>query len=724
MIDTRKGAALLEEAELIVVGAGPAGSSCAARAAERGLDVVIVDQDEFPRDKACGDAVTREGVAFLEELGLKSSMDKHGLPIAAARLVVSHGYELEAPLSRGPALCMAREDLDAELLDAAKLRGARFVRGKVGRVVGSPPRMGVELATPEPAYIAGKQIVAADGATSRLRDQSGLSSRPLAPSYAVRQYVETERAAEPVFEMHVPISLAGHTLLGYGWLFPLGGKRANVGIGFMRYPADEPVPTLTAVLSSFIDSLQASRGLGRIRRIGRPRGSPVASNFSANHCERDGLLLSGDAAQTVDPFTGEGIAQALQGGALVADIVYETLRGNRRARRIGPSLSRRFPRLGPDLRLPLRLTSRLLDATEAGSPKIPSLDFGSLPLLRELAGLIGRPDVDPSLKPTPVMELLDADPELSRSLEEANEVMLDSLKNELPLATDLLTRKFRDPHGPSRITMCLLVAKTIAGGVRRTVVEAGLALEAARLADRMVAAIPTGGGSLKNANSTLAVALADLCMARAGEFAANCEAGALGRVGAAIASLAEGRRIEIEDAFDVDRPDSRYLQAAGHRASLFEEAARIGAQTASREVASSLAAYGRELGLAFEIAEDLHNLLDSSESGSSSGRQIRRGFYALPVIHALRVDPGLRKLLAAPDVDPAAALKAVAATGGILKAVETCQSYVEKARQKLPRKGDLEFDRLDQFAFLPLFSARSLLGEIEPATNEVARSFE
>jgi geranylgeranyl reductase family protein len=707
----------LEEAELVVVGAGPAGSSCAARAAERGLDVVMVDQDDFPRDKACGDGVTSGGVTFLERLGLESVL-REGLGITGARLVLSHSYELETGFTSGAALCIPRKVLDEGLLNAATARGARFLKGRVNRVLGSPPRLAVEVKTDSgTSHITARRVVATDGATSRLRRLCGLSPNPTAPAYAVRQYVETERALDPVFEIHVPIVFDDRTLMGYGWLFPLGGRLANVGVGFMRYPPGERSPPLTAVLSSFIDGLRTNRPLGRVTQVGRPMGSPVASNFSADRCEWNGLLFGGDAAQTVDPFTGEGITQALLGGELIADITWDSLRAPHRRPQLGPVLNRRFPRLGADLRLPLRLARQLLDGPRAGasddSPQ--STPPAYLPLLREIAGLVGRSDVDPSIQFALVTRFLTGeDPVLAESLEAANETMLDALVTELPLATDLLAREFRDRLGPVRATTCLLVEATVAGKKPTGSTAAGLALEAARLADRMLAAIPPGSGNgdpQVDTNSALASSLGAFSLSCAAGLAGGSGASALGRIATAIEQVSLGRFLEIEDLFDVDRSPERYFQAARHRADLFEAAAHIGARlggAAGRNV-SRLAVYGRELGLAIEIAEDLHALLNPSETGRRPGSEILRGAYTLPVVYALRDDSRLRERLssgALASAELANVVDAIAATDGIARAVWVCQHHTENARREVANVAGCNFDRLARFANLIANSAQ------------------
>jgi len=251
----------IDEAEVVVVGGGPAGASCAALLAERGHDVLIVDQERFPRDKPCGDGLTRSAVAFCERLGLGELMEE-AHPVMGLRVVLDHrSYEYReyAPTPRRPqrARCIPRRTLDEALLQAALARGARF---RHARVTGSARTNGLvrtdTLVDNRPAALRSRFVVAADGATSRLRRTAGhgrIDDDTMA--YAVRAYFRCEQALEPVFEAYVPLDFDGQGIAGYGWLFPIDAHTANIGVGYWRGGGLRSPTNMRAVLDAFVEQL-------------------------------------------------------------------------------------------------------------------------------------------------------------------------------------------------------------------------------------------------------------------------------------------------------------------------------------------------------------------------------------------------------------------------------------------------------------------------------------
>ena len=304
-----------EEAEVVVVGAGPSGSTTAALLAELGHEVLLIDKTSFPREKPCGDGVMPPAVALAKRLGLDGLIES-SLAVESIRVVLGHRRQTStsflgsAPLPR----CITRLDFDSALLGAARERGARFLQARVESVApGDGEQRLLAVAEAERLTIGGRVVVAADGATSRLRRISqGSSKRPSA--YAIRRYFRTERPLEPVFHIDLPLELEGRTLLGYGWVFPLDEYLANIGVGFIRHD-DGPTPSLRRLLSEYVAELtvKAARRFGDLEPAGEPLGAPVGIRPRIEAAAAAGLALVGDAAGTTHPLTGEGISFAMRG---------------------------------------------------------------------------------------------------------------------------------------------------------------------------------------------------------------------------------------------------------------------------------------------------------------------------------------------------------------------------------------------------------------------------
>ncbi|MFQ5570296.1 MAG: NAD(P)/FAD-dependent oxidoreductase, partial [Rhodothermales bacterium] len=314
----------------IVVGAGPGGATTAAFMAQAGLKVLLLDKAHFPRDKVCGDAVSSRSVGVLKELGiLDRVLEAGGLGSwgftfgAPCGDAVSIPYTREYDRSRPPALVCARKTFDRVLVERAVASGAEVWQGttverllrKNGQVVGVRARRGPsQKATPAvPFDLHAPLVVGADGAYSVVVRELGM------PQLRARYYAGAIRAYyEDVTGFHernfMEIHFIEGTLPGYFWIFPMGEGRANVGVGMLSHVIKKRGVRLKALLEHFIghprfrDRFREARCVGPVKGWGLPLGSkprPMAG---------DGWLLVGDAASLIDPFTGEGIGNAMVAG--------------------------------------------------------------------------------------------------------------------------------------------------------------------------------------------------------------------------------------------------------------------------------------------------------------------------------------------------------------------------------------------------------------------------
>ncbi len=313
-----------DSADVVVVGAGPAGSAAAAWAARAGYDVLVVDSASFPRDKACGDGLTPRAVAELERLGLGEWLDariRHrGLRMSGFGGDVEVDWPGPSFPSTGSAV--ARLELDDRIRKVAEDSGARMLLGikavaahhdSAGRVVSVVLADGSELGC--------RELIVADGARSPLGRKLGRRwHQETVYGVAARGYLESPRGDEPWLTSHLELrSPDGAVLPGYGWIFPLGNGAVNIGVGALstsKRPADL---ALRPLMSYYTDLRRDEWGFhGQPRAVSSallPMGGAVSGVAGPN------WLLIGDAAACVNPLNGEGIDYGLETGRLAVDML-------------------------------------------------------------------------------------------------------------------------------------------------------------------------------------------------------------------------------------------------------------------------------------------------------------------------------------------------------------------------------------------------------------------
>lgn len=301
--------------DLLVVGAGPAGTAAAMAARTHGLDVTVLDRATFPRDKTCGDGLTAAALTQLEALGVAVPT----LPAAAVEsvvLVAPDRWQVELPLP-GPgrrAVVVERARLDAALLDRARQRGVRVEEGSAVEDVWEEPD-GIRVRTAAGEEHPARFVIAADGHYSSVRRRHGRSAPDLGTWHAVRQYFRH------VGDPRLWVLFEADLLPGYAWVFPLPDGRANVGFGVLR-GAGHDGKALKALWPDLLSRAPLRAALGPDAEPEAPhRAWPIPSEYSRARLADGRVLYVGDAAGVVDPMTGEGIAQALESGTLAAQAV-------------------------------------------------------------------------------------------------------------------------------------------------------------------------------------------------------------------------------------------------------------------------------------------------------------------------------------------------------------------------------------------------------------------
>ncbi|HMD23462.1 MAG TPA: geranylgeranyl reductase family protein, partial [Streptosporangiaceae bacterium] len=244
---------------MIVVGAGPSGSTAAYYLAQAGLNVLLLEKSRFPRDKVCGDGLTPRAVKSLVAMGIDVSEEAGWLRNKGLR-VIGGGLRLELPwpeLSSYPGygLVRTRASLDEQLARRAQAAGAKLIEGANvtgplldddGQLIGVTVEAegeekskstdpDVERTVASPQTFRARVVVAADGNSSRLSVSMGLRRRDDRPlGVAVRTYYTSPRHDDDYLESWLDLWDGDRLLPGYGWIFGMGDGTSNVGLGLLN----------------------------------------------------------------------------------------------------------------------------------------------------------------------------------------------------------------------------------------------------------------------------------------------------------------------------------------------------------------------------------------------------------------------------------------------------------------------------------------------------------
>jgi len=380
-----------EEADVIVVGAGPAGSTTAFYLAQAGLDVLLLEKAHFPREKVCGDGLTPRAVKSLVSMGIDISETPAGSGEAGwvrnrGLRVIGSGkrMELDWPtLSSYPdySLVRTRADFDEILARRAASAGARLREGeavtgpvlheRTGRITGVKVAAGGHggpSSHSEERQYSARCVIAADGNSSRLSVAMGLKKRDDRPlGVAVRTYYKSPRHKDDYLESWLDLWDGDRQLPGYGWIFGMGDGTSNVGLGLLNTSAAFANTDYRAMLRKWLAAMPAEWGFTEENRTEPIRGAALPMGFNRTPHYYRGLLLAGDAGGMVNPFNGEGIAYAMESGEIVARTVAQALAMGRAAQ-----------------------TERVL----ASYPQALRQAYGAYYALgRQFVKLIGRPDL-------------------------------------------------------------------------------------------------------------------------------------------------------------------------------------------------------------------------------------------------------------------------------------------------------------------------------------------
>jgi geranylgeranyl reductase family protein len=328
------------DADVVVVGAGPAGSATAYHLARTGLDVALLEKTSFPREKVCGDGLTPRAVRSLVSMGIDTAEEAGWLHNKGLR-IIGGGMRLEIPwpeLASYPSygLVRPRTDFDDILARQAVKAGAVLheettVTGPVlddrtGHITG----VTTKGEAGEVTYRA-PVVVAADGNSSRLSLAMGLHKRDDRPmGVAVRTYYTSPRHDDDWLESWLELWDRGsdgreRLLPGYGWVFGVGDGTSNVGLGILNTSTAWGQVDYKDLLRRWLDQTPEEWGFREENRTQPVRGAALPMGFNRQPHYTRGLVLVGDSGGMVNPFNGEGIAYAMESGEIAAEVIAQEL---------------------------------------------------------------------------------------------------------------------------------------------------------------------------------------------------------------------------------------------------------------------------------------------------------------------------------------------------------------------------------------------------------------
>lgn len=312
--------------DVVIVGAGPSGSTAAKCLAEKEVKVLLIDKKKFPRDKPCGGGLpTRVLKRFPYVIDLIDSMSYGSITYSS-----SLKYRLKIQRDKPLIATILRKNFDYGLVKIAVAKGVDFLDEKTVTDIKILKDKAI-IILEDGEKIESEIVIGADGARSVIVEKSNLvkNTDDICVSLVQEQTMLEEQLKKYFSEkrtIHIFIKIQG--IAGYGWIFPKK-KHVSVGIGEFESAVDKSKPktNLKEIYEKYIDTLKENNILPRDFKIENPKGSTLPV-FPLEKTFADRVLLCGDAAGFINSITGEGIYYAMTSGEIAANVTDEALKAN------------------------------------------------------------------------------------------------------------------------------------------------------------------------------------------------------------------------------------------------------------------------------------------------------------------------------------------------------------------------------------------------------------
>jgi menaquinone-9 beta-reductase len=319
--------------DVLVIGAGPAGSACAQQLARSGFRPLLVDQHSFPRDKVCGDGMIPDAHTAFGRMGVYGEVMQAARRLPHVACIAPRGGRVDVP---GRVAVLPRAVLDDILRRAAISDGAQWLAPahfEAPLLDGQQRVCGARLKIGERVHeVMAPWVVLATGAVPAALVAAGLCERRQPSGVAMRMYVRNPTMAGRITGMEV----LWHKQLpkGYGWIFPCPNGVYNIGVGIgygsnragSAKGADDGGTAAEANLREMFERFcalypSAKELMASGEQLGPLKGAPLRCSLEGARFSRPGLLVAGEAAGSTYAFTGEGIGKALETGILAAETI-------------------------------------------------------------------------------------------------------------------------------------------------------------------------------------------------------------------------------------------------------------------------------------------------------------------------------------------------------------------------------------------------------------------
>jgi geranylgeranyl reductase family protein len=647
----------MTKVDVIVVGAGPGGASCAYHLAKAGYKVIFFDKKDFPRDKSCGDGLTRMSAKLLHDMGVWDKLT--GSPnIKGVRILMKdqgvrdfdYPDDLEEPKF---GMVVPRLILDNVLKEKAEEAGAIFygncnvttvIQDDKGVVVG----VKVKLENGEEQDFFCNCVVAADGAGSKIAYQLDLPPTPKDKmGFGIRSYYTGIKDIHEHLEIYLPIldSSNKYVLPSYGWVFPIDGNSANIGVGLVEKAHDENVQK---VMSRFVDFLKETDPRFKDMELnGKTIGAPMRFDFASECTYAPGLMLVGDAAGMISPFTGEGIGYAIETGMIASEVYDQTIKRGELSfadlSSYGRKLQQKYQgyfETGRESNRRYHLTYQVLRDTFNNEQ--PLFEYVRQSTLFPEA--IGESFVNRFTEDLSKFVTEDK-PRLRTDMLSVSTKFIDIIGKEWPFMARFFSTEKMTPGLPFRPSLFVLLAGYLFEPNRKTLVNLGLCLELGVMAAMCHNSVEEdengeGGKHRLNRGNMFSILLGDFLLGKSYEISAHLESNYSELIADALMRSSTGYIKSMKLAFNTSLSVEEYLESLYLKnAGLYELCFQLGAICSKGSVKSAdvLSKFGKHFGAAYQIIDDnLGYIKKGKDLSSITNSQEDKGVLSLAMLLQLQ----------------------------------------------------------------------------------------